>query len=201
MPPPTPRVDKKQKLKKKNTLKEMVLNKGKTLTAEDIASLNPLETKKYKTRTMLDEILGARDVKRSTMSPWQMMSKQSEVKAILRNQPKVSPKREASKSSTSSLEEQPVDTFLTKIGDEAEESSEFEDEHITYDYEQDPYKVRSEGFRAEPSMQVDPGFIDIARLGPGASIGELALLDGKPRICTTKTITRCHFLILNKQQL
>ena len=29
-------------------------------------------------------------------------------------------------------------------------------------------------------------------------MGELALLDGKPRICTTKAITRCHFITMSK---
>lgn len=45
------------------------------------------------------------------------------------------PKREVSKSSSSSLEDELLhkDTFLTKIGDEISESE--EEQHVTYDYE------------------------------------------------------------------
>ena len=62
----------------------------------------------------------------------------------------------------------------------------------------DKYNIYSEGEVANPIELTDKGFIDVARLEPGGSFGALALIDGKPRMCTTKTLTRCHFLILNK---
>ena len=46
-------------------------------------------------------------------------------------------------------------------------------------------------------MLIDPGFIDIARIECGGSVGALALVDGKPRICTVKCLTRCHFISLS----
>ena len=41
--------------------------------------------------------------------------------------------------------------------------------------------------------------IDIARLSGGASFGELALLDGKPRLATIKALTNCHIMTITKQ--
>ena len=62
----------------------------------------------------------------------------------------------------------------------------------------DEWKLAYEGERADPGELLDDGCVDIARLGPGGCFGELALIDGKPRMCTIKCITRCHFLILNR---
>jgi len=62
----------------------------------------------------------------------------------------------------------------------------------------DEWKLLYEGDRADPSELLEDGFIDIARLEPGGCFGELALIDGKPRMATIKCITRCHFLILNR---
>ena len=39
--------------------------------------------------------------------------------------------------------------------------------------------------------------IDIGRVLAGGSFGANSLVDGKPRISTTKCITRCHLLVLN----
>ena len=40
---------------------------------------------------------------------------------------------------------------------------------------------------------------DLARLGPGSSFGELALLLSKPRMSTIKCMSRCHFMVLSKK--
>jgi CRP-like cAMP-binding protein len=40
--------------------------------------------------------------------------------------------------------------------------------------------------------------VDIGRVVAGGSFGALALTDGKPRISTTKCITRVHLLVLDK---
>ena len=64
--------------------------------------------------------------------------------------------------------------------------------------EEDVKKIYSEGQAADPVALMDRGFIDIGRIEPGGSFGALALIDGKPRMCTTKCLTRCHFLVLNK---
>lgn len=64
--------------------------------------------------------------------------------------------------------------------------------------EEDLRKIYSEGEVADPVALTDRGFIDIGRIEPGGSFGALALIDGKPRMCTTKCLTRCHFLVLNK---
>lgn len=62
----------------------------------------------------------------------------------------------------------------------------------------DEHKIVYEGERATPGLLLDDGFIDLARLEPGGCFGELALVDGKPRMATIKCITRCHFLVLNR---
>jgi len=40
--------------------------------------------------------------------------------------------------------------------------------------------------------------IDIGRIVAGGSFGSLALVDGKPRITTTKCLIRTHLLVLSK---
>lgn len=45
---------------------------------------------------------------------------------------------------------------------------------------------------------MDNGFVDIARLMAGGSFGQNALIDGKPRFCTTRCIERCHLLYISK---
>ena len=42
--------------------------------------------------------------------------------------------------------------------------------------------------------------VDICRVTAGGSFGALALTDGKPRISTTKCITRVHLLVLNRHE-
>ena len=64
----------------------------------------------------------------------------------------------------------------------------------------DKYNIYSEGDIANPIDLTDRGFIDVGRIEPGGSFGALALIDGKPRMCTTKALTRCHFLCLNKME-
>ena len=62
----------------------------------------------------------------------------------------------------------------------------------------DDYKLINEGDHVNASELLDDGHLEIARLSPGACFGELALIDGKPRMATIKCITRCHFLILDR---
>lgn len=64
--------------------------------------------------------------------------------------------------------------------------------------EEDIKKVYTAGEVVDPVTLTDRGFIDIGRIEPGGSFGALALIDGKPRMCTTKCLTRCHFLVLSK---
>ena len=64
----------------------------------------------------------------------------------------------------------------------------------------DKYNIYSEGDVANPIDITDKGFIDVGRIEPGGSFGALALIDGKNRMCTTKCLTRCHFLTLNKEE-
>ena len=61
----------------------------------------------------------------------------------------------------------------------------------------DKYKIYSDGIPADPIKLTDPGFIDIARVEAGGSFGALSLVDGKMRMATAKTLTRCHCLVLN----
>jgi hypothetical protein len=63
----------------------------------------------------------------------------------------------------------------------------------------DEFKILHEGERADPHEIIEDGFVDMARVTVGASFGELALIDGKPRMATIKCLTRCHFLVLNRQ--
>ena len=57
----------------------------------------------------------------------------------------------------------------------------------------------NDGRKLEASSIVDAGFIDIARITSGGSFGELALIDGKPRLITVKALTRCHMLTISKK--
>jgi CRP-like cAMP-binding protein len=65
----------------------------------------------------------------------------------------------------------------------------------TKDDELDP----NDGDQIDPVSLIEPGMIDIARLEGGCSFGELALLDGKPRMATIKSLTRSHLMVLSKQ--
>lgn len=56
----------------------------------------------------------------------------------------------------------------------------------------------SDGEHADPIALTTKGMVDIARILAGGSFGALALVDGKPRMTTTKCLTRCHLLVLNK---
>ena len=62
----------------------------------------------------------------------------------------------------------------------------------------DKFKVISEFGVDDPASLIDDNFVDIARLQSGASFGELALIDGKPRIATIKCLSRCHFITMTK---
>ena len=53
---------------------------------------------------------------------------------------------------------------------------------------------------ADPVVITEKGFVDIARIEQGGSFGALALIDGKPRMSTTKCLTRCHLLVLNADE-
>ena len=64
--------------------------------------------------------------------------------------------------------------------------------------EDDEFNIMSEGEQVDPLSLVDPSFVDVARLEAGASFGELALIDGKPRMCTVKCLSRSHFIVLSK---
>ena len=75
-----------------------------------------------------------------------------------------------------------------------------DDGHSDSSMHLDKYNIYSEGDLANPIELTDKGFIDVGRIEPGGSFGALALIDGKPRMCTTKCITRCHFLTLNKAE-
>jgi len=55
-----------------------------------------------------------------------------------------------------------------------------------------------DGEYVNPIDLLEEGNVDIARLEGGASFGELALLDGKPRMATIKVLKRAHFLRINK---
>ena len=55
-----------------------------------------------------------------------------------------------------------------------------------------------EGDPIDPVSLMEPGFIDIARLEGGCSFGELALIDGKPRMANLVCLTRSHFMVLSK---
>lgn len=62
----------------------------------------------------------------------------------------------------------------------------------------DPYKL-IDVKPMDPKKLVDHGFVDIARLSGGGSFGALALIDGKPRMTTIKSLKRCHLMILSKK--
>lgn len=66
--------------------------------------------------------------------------------------------------------------------------------------EEDEFGLLSDGNEVNPINLIDPGFIEIARLEAGGSFGELALIDGKPRMATIKCLKRCHFLVLSKKE-
>jgi hypothetical protein len=61
------------------TLKSMVMQGENSLTKDEVKELTPLEVKKYKTRTMLNEILSSKNIHRNTVSPWEALQKSSEV--------------------------------------------------------------------------------------------------------------------------
>ena len=66
--------------------------------------------------------------------------------------------------------------------------------------DEDEFGLFSDGNEINPIELIDPGFIEIARLEAGGSFGELALIDGKPRMATIKCLKRCHFLVLSKKE-
>ena len=62
----------------------------------------------------------------------------------------------------------------------------------------DPHRIKDEGTPADPNKLVDKNMVDICRVTNGGSFGGMALIDGKPRITTCKTIVRTHFLVLSR---
>ena len=62
----------------------------------------------------------------------------------------------------------------------------------------DEHKLLYNGDKVIASELLDDGHVEIARIEPGVSFGETALVDEKPRMATIKCLTRCHFLILTK---
>ena len=62
----------------------------------------------------------------------------------------------------------------------------------------DDLKLLHDGDRSDPTEIIEEGFVDIARVTAGCSFGELALIDRKPRMSSVKCLTRCHFLVLHK---
>lgn len=67
---PKKEIKTKKDTKKISNLKALVLQSRDGLTQEELQELTPLEMKKYKTRTMLNEILSSKDIFRKTVSPW-----------------------------------------------------------------------------------------------------------------------------------
>ena len=63
--------------------------------------------------------------------------------------------------------------------------------------ELDVNHVKSAGKPKCPIEYTSKGMVDIARIIAGGSFGANALKCGKPRLSTTKCITRCHLLVLN----
>ena len=64
--------------------------------------------------------------------------------------------------------------------------------------EEDVFHILSEGEAADPIELTSKNMVDIGRVVAGGSFGALALTDAKPRFSTTKCITRCHLLVLNR---
>ena len=101
-------------------------------------------------------------------------------------------------------EGQPEDREDQKLEPAANEDAEDNNEDVKSDNqsenseELDIYKIYSEGEPANPVALTDPDFVDIARIEPGGSFGALSLIQGKKRMGTTKALTRCHLLVLNK---
>lgn len=88
---------------------------------------------------------------------------------------------------------------MTGKDEEPTESSEEESEEKTdTDENEDPFKLVSRGKNINANELIDKAFIDIARVNEGGSVGELSLVDGKPRFCTVKALTRCHLVCLSR---
>jgi len=103
--PPAPKSEVKvdPRMEKRNTLRDLVLTKKPTLTLDQMKELTPLEVMKYKTRSMLNEILDSRDVVRNTVSPWVALDRGSLINPNLKvKQQQISEEGEESSSSTGS---------------------------------------------------------------------------------------------------
>lgn len=172
-----------------------------------------MDMKKYKTRTMLNEILGAKDVVRSTKSPWQQLSQSMTVKDFVKIGGQSHKKRiiiesddelDCNNSTVSPASPtKKTQTFITKeqeIEESEVESEEIEGDEMALELNDDPYKLKSDGRRIKVEDLLEKGFVDIARIHAGGSFGEMALIDGKPRFCTTKCLTRCHIIVIKKDE-
>jgi len=101
---------------------------------------------------------------------------------------------------TDNEDEEEKQVFGLTKADIDEESDDVSSSEAEETDEEDLYKVASRGKNIHASLVIDPGFIDVARIEEGGSIGALALVDGKPRICTTKCLVRSHFISISKTQ-
>lgn len=148
----------KKDTKKISNLKALVLQSRDGLTPEELQELTPLEMKKYKTRTMLNEILSSKDVSRKTASPWQVLQNACQVNKIIKlEQPKKatlkltggeeedSEKGEESVHSVKKLTPSNKKTFITGKEEEPSSSEEEEPEHLTETDEEDIFKLKTDG--------------------------------------------------------
>lgn len=54
---------------------------------------------------------------------------------------------------------------------------------------------------AEGQVAIEINGNEVARLGPGEVVGELAALDPEPRTATVRAVTDCHLLYLDRELL
>jgi hypothetical protein len=66
-------------------------------------------------------------------------------------------------------------------------------------FHEDIHDILDPGEPVEPDDLYEPKYVDIARLEGAGSFGELALIDGKPRMATIKCTERTHFLTIHHE--
>lgn len=169
---------------------------------------------------MLAEILSCTQLQRTTISPGACVDKFSQIQPFMKlNEPKIKeryePEEDECRLDTINENEKAFLTDVKLENDEPQKEDEVEheleeehdhshsegneqhDDHF-HPKKEDIYHLNHEGEPADPIELCEQGFVDVARLAGGASFGALALLDGKPRMATTKCLTRCHLLTLSK---